>query len=135
MFFLLLKKKLHTTLCYFVSVVNFFTSPVKALLLLYCIKNLLHFAVYDRKLFLISLPDKVLLLLFCIMYTQYMFMLLFSDVQLREKEASWLPIDITFIKEIWVPNVFIYRSVLLNYKPPSSRHQYIIIAYMSRFLQ
>ena len=64
-----------------------------------------------------------------------MFMLLFSDVQLREKEASWLPIDITFIKEIWVPNVFIYRSVLLNYKPPSSRHQYIIIAYMSRFLQ
>ena len=40
------KKKLHTTLCYFVSVVNFFTSPDKALLLLYCTKNLLHFAVY-----------------------------------------------------------------------------------------
>jgi hypothetical protein len=36
----------------------------------------------------------------------------FSILQLREKEASWLPIDITFIKEIWVPNVFIYRSVL-----------------------
>jgi hypothetical protein len=36
----------------------------------------------------------------------------FYYFQLREKEASWLPIDITFIKEIWVPNVFIYRSVL-----------------------